>query len=81
MYPGTVARLADVTVPALVITGEDDRIAPRANAENLAGALPNARLLVIPGAGHMVITDQPEALASAITGFTAEVGVAGGLRA
>ena len=80
-YLGTRARLSEVTIPALVITGEGDQIAPPANAEILAAALPNARLVVIPDAGHMVITDQPEALAEAMTSFIVEVRVAGGVTA
>jgi pimeloyl-ACP methyl ester carboxylesterase len=75
MYPGTRSRLPGVHIPALVVTGETDKIAPPANAAIIAGALPDARVLVVQGAGHMVITDQPEVLAAAMASFISEVQV------
>jgi 3-oxoadipate enol-lactonase len=72
-YPGTKARLSTVTVPALVVTGDNDQIAPPINAQILWEALPNARIVVIPNAGHMVITDQPALLADAISQFIRSV--------
>ena len=48
-----------VTVPALVIVGEHDRITPPAAAVELAGALPQGRLVVLEGAGHMAMLERP----------------------
>jgi pimeloyl-ACP methyl ester carboxylesterase len=45
--------LAGVTAPALVITGERDPFGG-STASEIAGALPNATLVVLPGAGHFI---------------------------
>jgi pimeloyl-ACP methyl ester carboxylesterase len=52
--------LAAIRVPTLVIAGEFDRVVPRPAAEQLAGAIPGARLVVIPGAGHMANQENPD---------------------
>jgi pimeloyl-ACP methyl ester carboxylesterase len=44
----------------LVISGDSDRITPFAHAERMAVELPNARLVKVAGAGHMVHMEQPE---------------------
>lgn len=48
-----------VTVPALVVVGEHDRITPPAAAVELAGELPQGRLVVLEGAGHMAMLERP----------------------
>jgi len=48
-----VAWLATVRVPTVVVVGEFDAITPRAEAEAMAKAVRGARLVVVPGAGHM----------------------------
>jgi len=60
--------LRNVTVPALVIVGGEDRpSAPTSRA--LAGALPRAELVVVPAAGHLVNVAQPAAFNAAVTTF------------
>jgi pimeloyl-ACP methyl ester carboxylesterase len=46
------ARLAEISVPALVIHGADDPLFPPAHGEALAREIPGARLLIIDGLGH-----------------------------
>jgi pimeloyl-ACP methyl ester carboxylesterase len=46
-------------VPTLVVVGEHDRITPPAAAVELAGALPDARLAVLEGAGHLAMLERP----------------------
>lgn len=46
------AGLADIAIPALVVHGSHDRLAPPAAGEYLAAQLPQARLLRVEGAGH-----------------------------
>lgn len=73
-YPGTKERLPSVTVPTLVITGDLDQMVPPANADILADALPNARKVVVPGAGHVIFTDAPDELTGAMLEFLDGVG-------
>lgn len=54
-------RLEAIDRPALVVVGEDDRMTPLKFARYLAEHLPRSRLQIIPGAGHMVMLEQPAA--------------------
>jgi 3-oxoadipate enol-lactonase len=54
-------RLRPIDVPTLVVHGEEDRLVPPENGRLLADAIPLARLLLVPGAGHVYPTDEPEA--------------------
>ena len=65
--------LADIVVPTLVLTGEHDRRAPRPVAEALHDAIPGSRLVVVPGAGHEVALEQPEAFDREVREFLARV--------
>ena len=52
---------AKVTVPVLLISGSEDRVSPIAtNAALLQKALPNARLEVLKGIGHLPHLEAPE---------------------
>lgn len=68
----TADRPEDVAVPALVIHGDGDRVWPVANARYLAGSLPDARLTIVPEAGHMVMLEQSRAFNSAVLEFTTD---------
>lgn len=62
-------RLGEILCPAIVICGEEDRMTPPAQARFLAGGLPHAHLEIVPGAGHMLMLEQPQILADLLTGF------------
>jgi pimeloyl-ACP methyl ester carboxylesterase len=62
-------RLAEVTMPTLVITGDDDRIVPTEQSIRLAEELPNATLVVIPNCGHIPHEECPEAFLEAVRDF------------
>ena len=66
-------RLGEVAVPALVICGEEDRLTPPKYSEFLRAGLRGARLLRIPGAGHMVMLEKPEPVARAVSAFLGEL--------
>lgn len=71
--PASLApRLAALDVPALLIVGADDRVS-RAPTEALAEHLPRARLVEIPGAGHVVNLAKPEAFDRAVAAFLDEL--------
>jgi 3-oxoadipate enol-lactonase len=46
------ARLRQLGARTLVLTGDRDRIVPAENSRRLAGLVPGARLIELPGAGH-----------------------------
>ena len=61
--------LATVTVPTLVVVGNDDQLTPPALARELAAGIPGARLVVVPDAGHLAPVEQPAALSAALRSF------------
>jgi pimeloyl-ACP methyl ester carboxylesterase len=58
----TRADLPRITCPTLVAVGEHDEETPREYAEVVAGLVPGARLVVVPGAGHLANLEQPDAV-------------------
>ncbi len=66
-------RLAEVRQPALVITGDDDRIVPTAQSIRLAGELPGAALTVIPACGHVPHEECPEPFLAVVKPFIAQL--------
>jgi len=62
--------LATLDLPALVIVGAEDR-GSRAPSEALARVLPRARLVIVPGAGHVVNLQAPAAFNAALLEFLA----------
>jgi pimeloyl-ACP methyl ester carboxylesterase len=58
-----------LTVPTLVIWGDRDRLVDPALAPRLADAVPDSRLLVIPGVGHVAMLEAPETAARAVLGM------------
>ena len=62
-------RLARVRVPTLVIWGDADVDVVRAQVETLARDIPDAGLLVLPGAGHYGYLDAYPTYAAAVRGF------------
>jgi 3-oxoadipate enol-lactonase len=61
--------LSSLTVPTLVVVGEDDKADFRAIAQHLAEEIPDADLAVVAGAGHLVGLDQPEELNALLLEF------------
>ena len=54
-----VARLGLLTMPALVLWGKQDALSPLSFGEALAFGLPNARLAVLEGCGHLPTLERP----------------------
>jgi pimeloyl-ACP methyl ester carboxylesterase len=61
--------LPRVTVPVLVAVGDQDRVTPPAAAVRLAAALPDGRLLIVEGAGHLPMLERPERVNPALRSF------------
>jgi len=58
-----------IRTPTLVVTGDDDPVVPAANSRLLARWLPDARLRVLPGGGHLVAFDSPERVGPEVAAF------------
>ena len=65
--------LARIAVPTLVVAGEADTNAPLKTMTRMAEAIPGARLVVLPGIGHLAPLEAPEAFAAAVGGFLDEL--------
>jgi pimeloyl-ACP methyl ester carboxylesterase len=61
--------LGGVRTPALVVWGAEDRIVPRSAGDAYKAALRDAKLTVLPGAGHYVEMEKPDELAKLVTDF------------
>ena len=66
---GLAERVGELTLPTLVITGDDDRIVPTEQSLQLADALPNAALVLIPQCGHLPHEEHPDLFMQAVTDF------------
>lgn len=62
-------RLCDLRHPTLIIHGDRDILIPPENARVLADAIPDARMVLIPEAGHAVTTMNPEEVAQEVLDF------------
>lgn len=51
--------LPRITVPALVVVGEHDRVTPPASGLELAATLPDGRFSLLEGAGHIAMLERP----------------------
>ncbi len=69
--PDQSPHLTRIDAPTLVVVGEADAITPPAIAESMQRSIPDARLAVIRGAGHMSPMEQPEQVNGAIARFVA----------
>jgi pimeloyl-ACP methyl ester carboxylesterase len=64
-----MADLDRIYQPAIIITGEQDRMTPPKYAHYLKDHLANSTLAMIPNAGHFVPYEQPEAVAAALASW------------
>lgn len=64
-------RLATLAVPTLILHGAEDRMVPPGNADLLAAQIPNARLVLVPAAGHGLVMESAETVNTAVRAFLA----------
>ena len=65
-YQNALAAAALIKVPATLILGERDMMTPAKAGKALAAAMPHARTVVLPAAGHMMMIEQPDELLAAL---------------
>ena len=67
--PDFRAELPSIRVPTFVLCGEQDAIAPPAEMEQMAQAIPGSRFAVIHGAGHLSPLEKPAEFNAALRGW------------
>ncbi|MEO6215605.1 MAG: alpha/beta hydrolase [Sphingomonas sp.] len=67
--PEVESLLPQIACPVLVAVGREDRWSPPSQHEAIAALIPDARLVIIEGAGHMLPLEAPGALNHAIAGW------------
>jgi len=64
-------ELKKINVPMLVICGTEDKMTPPASSEQIAAGIAGTKLVLIEGAGHMVMMEKPSAFNDALRDFAA----------
>jgi 3-oxoadipate enol-lactonase len=67
--PDSTLLLPSITVPTLVITGDEDALIPVEESRQMAKAVPGATLVIVAGAGHLANLEQPDAFNQALHQF------------
>jgi pimeloyl-ACP methyl ester carboxylesterase len=66
-----MGTVSSIIVPTLIICGTDDALTPPKYSEYLHQAIDGSHLVLIEGAGHMVMVEKPEQVGDAIARFLA----------
>ncbi len=66
LRPDAASVLGQIQVPTLVLCGAADEVCPVAVHEEMAAAIPDAELVVVPAAGHLATLDNPDAVSAAL---------------
>jgi pimeloyl-ACP methyl ester carboxylesterase len=69
----STSTLLTIDVPVLIVVGEEDTLTPPSDAAELEDGIRQARLVRIPGAGHLTPLEQPEEFNRALLSFLDEV--------
>jgi pimeloyl-ACP methyl ester carboxylesterase len=71
--PDRTALLPTITVPTLVLCGEDDQVSPPDGMQAMADAIPAAKFRLIPAAGHLSPLEQPGVFNAFVRLFLADL--------
>jgi 3-oxoadipate enol-lactonase len=71
--PDSTPTLATICVPTLVVVGEEDGLTPPAEARKIADGVRGARLVTVPGAGHLPCIENPAPFTAALEAWAAEL--------
>ncbi len=74
---GVYAHLDRISLPTLIVVGDQDVATPPTYSQRMQARIPGAQLIVIPGAGHSATVEEPAAINAAIDSFLQQVGTAG----
>lgn len=73
--PDATDQLGSIACPTLLIVGEEDGLSPPETMQPMARAIPDARCVVVPDAGHLAPLENPSAVNRAILHFAREKGL------
>ena len=73
--PDSTDLLPQIHCPTLILVGEQDALTTLAEAQYMAERIPDARVVIIPQAGHLANMEQPEAFNQALVAFLEGVAV------
>jgi len=66
-------KVKKIRFPTLVICGQDDQLTPVRYSQYLADQITGAEIKIIPSAGHMVMLEQPQTVASELSAFLSTI--------
>jgi pimeloyl-ACP methyl ester carboxylesterase len=69
--PDARPGLTAIAVPALILVGDHDQITPPQRAVEMADAIPDARLVVLPDCGHLATMERPELVTAELLAWLA----------
>ena len=67
--PKFTALLSGIKLPTLVVTSDNDHLIPKELSDLIAARSPGAKLVVMPGAGHIPFMEQPEEVVRIVLAF------------
>jgi pimeloyl-ACP methyl ester carboxylesterase len=67
-YTDGLSLAANITCPTILVLGDRDAMTPIKAAKPLAQAIPDTRMIVLPGCGHMMMAEQPDQVLDALIG-------------
>lgn len=68
-YAAGLERAAQVKCPALFVLGRRDVMTPARSGRELAKAIPDSRVVAVPGSGHALMAEKPDDVLDALTDF------------
>lgn len=72
-YAGALDAAGGLDCPVLFVLGANDAMTPPRNAKALMAACRRAEVITVPGAGHSLMAEAPDAVRSALTAFAERV--------
>ncbi len=73
----TAGDLSAIACPTLVLVADGDRMTPPKAGRAMAAALPSARVVEVPGAGHMTMVERPRAVTAVLRAWLSDVASGG----
>lgn len=67
------AAIEDINVPTLLVTGDQDGVAPASNVKAMADRIPGSRVAVLEGCGHWTPFEKPQACMQELQHFHADI--------